>query len=286
MKILFVAVILFSFRIMSALSLEETENAIAAIHSKVASCSSNIEGDSICNEMRNLFMSSFDNPLVFDYPFEKFQFCKLTSKDHHIRLFNWNLLYPDGTHKYFCFVLVWDEKDKTFNWTELKDNQREVDKIENKYLTPEKWMGALYYEIIPMAKKGRGDTYTLLGWDGKDKMTNRKIIDAITITGNKLRFGAGIYLTDDGTRKRMILEYSDEVSASVKYHPKKNAIVMDHLSPKNPLMTGIYADYGPDGSYDLLLLKKGKWQFIEDINISEFVNGNDKPFIDPRKKRN
>jgi hypothetical protein len=269
----------------SALSLEETETAVSALHAKLAKIDNNEQGDSICDQMRNLIIESFNEPTVFDYPFDKWQFCKIVSKDHRIRLINWNLPYIDGTHKYFCFVLVWNEKQKSFTWTELFDQQREIEKIENKYLTSEKWFGSLYYEIIPMDKKGRGDTYTLLGWDGKDKLTTRKVIDAITILGNKLRFGAGIYLTDDGTRKRMILEYSDEVSASVKYHPKKEAIVIDHLSPKNPLMTGIYADYGPDGSYDLLLLKKGKWEFIENVDISDFVNGNDKPFRDPRVRR-
>lgn len=284
MKFIFVILSVLIIQTTSAVNLEDTENAIFSLHSRLSKTSDDATSDSICREMRDLFISSFEDPAVFDYPFDKFLFCKLTSKDHRLRLFNWNLPYKDGTHKYFCFVLVWDAKKKNYTWTELKDNQKEVEKIENKYLNSEKWFGALYYEIIPMDKKGRGDTYTLLGWDGKDNLTNRKIIDAITIIGNKLRFGAGIYHTDDGTRKRMIMEYSDEVSASLKYHPKKNCIVMDHLSPKNPLMTGIYADYGPDGSYDLLLLKKGKWDFIENIDISEFSSGNDRPFSDPRKK--
>ena len=269
----------------NAASPEEVESSIAALHTSIVKADTDARRDTICNEMRELFISSFDDPATFDYPFSKFQFCTLKSSDHRVRLLNWNLPYKDGTHKYFCFVLLWNEKEKNFSWTELIDNTREVEKIENKFLTPDKWLGALYYDIIPMEKKGRGDTYTLLGWDGKDNLTTRKIIDAMTITGKKIRLGAGIFKSDDGTRKRMILEYSDEVSASVKFYSKKKCIVMDHLSPKNPMMAGIYADYGPDGAYNMLQLKKGKWEYFEEIEVAQFSEDNDKPYIDPATGR-
>jgi hypothetical protein len=126
----------------------------------------------------------------------------------------------------------------------------------------------------------------LIGWDGKDNLTTRKIIDAITITGEKIRLGATLFEYAGETRKRIILEYSNDVSASVKYHPKKDCIVMDHLSPKNPIMTGIYADYGPDGTYSLFILKKGKWIYMDEIDISQFAEGNDRPFRDPRLLQN
>lgn len=266
--------------------LSAVELRLQKLHKDLSQSSTDENSQSICNSMRQAFIESFDDPATFDYPFEKLNFCKITSSDGRIRLFNWNLPYQDGTHTYYCFVLVRDLKKKTYTWTELKDYAREADKIENRFIQPDKWLGTLYYEIIPMDKKGRGDTYTLLGWDGVDRLTNRKIIDAITITGDKIRIGAGIFKSDDGTRKRMILEYSDEVSASVRYYPNKKCIVMDHLSPKNPMMQGIYADYGPDGSYDLLFLKKGKWELIEDVDISEFAEGNNRPFVDPRPGRN
>jgi hypothetical protein len=142
----------------------------------------------------------------------------------------------------------------------------EPEKPESRFLTTEKWFGALYFEIIPMTRKGKSNTYTLLGWDGKDNLTTRKIVDALTINGDKIRIGANLFEYASDTRKRVILEYSNEVSASVKYYPKKNCIVMDHLSPKNPMMQGIYADYGPDGTYCLFELKKDKWIFMDEID--------------------
>ncbi len=284
MKKVFLILIVFPFASL-AQTPAEAEDKIASLYGQLANSDSALLSDSLSNSMRELFIRAFQNPETFTYEFEKLNFCKLTSSDKKIRLFNWNQPSADGTHKYYCFVLVKEKKTEDFTWYELRDHQQSQEKIENKFLTPEKWLGALYYEIIPMDKKGRGDTYTLLGWDGKDNLTTRKVIDAITITGKKIRLGANMFSSDNNVRKRYILEYSNDVSASVKYYPKKNCIVMDHLSPKNPLMTGVFADYGPDGTYHLFLMKNNKWEYIDNINISEFAEDNNKPFYDPRPSR-
>lgn len=268
-----------------SLSADEAELKLAYLHKQLSISEDDTRSDSICEAMRQTFIASFEDATVFDHPFKSLTFSTLTSKDHHMRLFNWNLPYRDGSYKYFCFVLLWNQDAKNYTWFELEDALHEPEKIESRYLTADKWLGALYYEIIPMASKGRSDTYTLIGWDGKDNLTTRKIIDALTITGEKIRLGAPLFEYEGDTRKRIVFEYSNEVSASVKYYPKKDCIVMDHLSPKNPMMTGIYADYGPDGTYCLFTLKKGKWKFMDEIDVSQFAEGNDRPFRDPRLNR-
>jgi hypothetical protein len=48
-------------------------------------------------------------------------------------------------------------------------------------------------------------------------------------------------------------------------------------------MQGIYADYGPDGTYCLFELKKDKWIFMDEIDISQFADDDSKPYRDPRK---
>jgi len=267
----------------SGSSVVETEQKLSYLHKQLASSMDDARSDSICEAMRQVWISSFENAEVFDYPFSQLNFSTLISKDHHIRLLNWNLPYRDGTYKYFCFLLIWDDEQKNFTWHELQDALHEPEKPESRFLTTEKWLGALYFEIIPMTRKGKSSTYTLLGWDGKDNLTTRKIVDALTINGDKIRLGASLFEYAGDSRKRVILEYSNEVSASVKYYPKKNCIVMDHLSPKNPMMQGIYADYGPDGTYCLFELKKDKWIFMDEIDISQFADDDSKPYRDPRK---
>jgi hypothetical protein len=280
------AALILTFVSLTALSssLEETEQKLSYLHTQLAASEDDARSDSICEAMRQTWIESFNQPEVFDYPFKRLKFCTLVSKDHHIRLLNWNLPYRDGTYKYFCFLLIWDDEKKNFTWVELQDSMHEPEKLESRFLTAEKWLGALYFEIIPMTKKGKSTTYTLLGWDGRDNLTTRKVIDALTISGDKIRLGANLFEYQGDTRKRVIFEYSNEVSASMRHYPKKNCIVMDHLSPKSPMMQGIYADYGPDGTYCMFMLKKDKWVFMDEIDISQFADDDSKPYRDPRKK--
>lgn len=219
-----------------------------------------------------------------DYAFWKFS--KIISPDQRFRLITWNVPLQNGEHIYFGVIWIWSETEGRFFAIPLKDSQRDGDKWDARYFEADQWPGALYYEIIPCKSKRKKevDTYTLLGWDGRDNMTNAKVLDVIKIISNeKVRFGEGLFETPTGTKKRLMFQYADEVSASFKYYPKKKAIVMDHLSPKNAMMEGIYADYGPDGTYDLYQWEKGKWKLYSNIDISVFSSSDTKMYRPPKR---
>lgn len=264
------------------------EDSIVAQFNVLKGAKDDASRDAASESMKALFALALNEPDAFTYPFSRLSFSNLTSSDQRVRIINWNVPHDDGTFSYAAFVLIKDSKSESFSWIELEDQQRDPDKADTKYMTADKWMGALYYEIIPLTTKKRkpADTYVLLGWDGKDFMTTRKFIDAMTIQGkDKVRFGAPIFETPTGSRKRIIFEYSEDVSASVRHYPKKQCIVVDHLSPKNPMMEGVYSEYGPDGSYDLYQLEGGKWKLYENIDISKFAESDDRPYADPRRRR-
>jgi hypothetical protein len=229
-------------------------------------------------------VSTDKETFLADYAF--WRFSKLMSPDQRFRIINWNVPLQNGEHIYYGVIWIWDENEKRFFAIPLKDSQRDGDKWDARYFDAEQWPGALYYEIIPCKsrRKKEVDTYTLLGWDGRDNMTNAKVLDVIKIVSNeKVRFGEGLFETPLGTKKRLMFQYADEVSASFKYYPKKKAIVMDHLSPKNAMMEGIYADYGPDGTYDLYQWEKGKWKLYSQIDISVFSASDTKMYRPPRR---
>jgi hypothetical protein len=257
------------------------EDSLVTYYGELAKSKNDSLSESLSSKIRNLLVESFDEDGVFDFPFNRLKFSKLQSEDGLVRIFNWNQPFQDGSFKYYCLLLRKHPKKQTVEWFELKDYQKEVDKIENKILNADKWLGALYYEIISVDSK-KNDTYIVLGWDGKDDMTTCKIVDVIEFSGSKVRLGAAIFPGAMGNQKRLIFEYSNEVSMSVKYYPKKKCIVVDHLAPKSSMMTGVYADYGPDGSYDLYQYEKNKWILYENIDISEFAKSDDRPFVDPR----
>lgn len=268
-------------------NLPALEDSLSVQMKALATAKADAERQPCSDNMRRLFTEAMAMPDVFTYPFQKLdRMTRKTSADGKVRLLNWNQPTDDGKSRYYCFVLWKMGKDSTLQWMELTQNMRETDKLDAKILTPDKWFGALYYDIIPLhPKKKKNDTYVLLGWEGKDDLTTRKVIDAIVFTGSKLKLGAPIFKSEEATRKRIIFEYSNEVSMSLKYYPNKGCIVFDHLSPKSAAGKGIYADYGPDGTYDMYMFNKDKFEYMENIDVSQFSEGNDKPYFDPRKLR-
>lgn len=236
------------------------------------------------DSLHTLMIEALNSNGCFEYPFDSLQMGTLRSPDDAFRLFNWNVPFDDQTHKYHCFVLTKEEKTGIYNWTEFQQFKRPIDKVNVKYLTPEKWLGCLYYDIIPMnkskkRKRSKKNTYTLLGWDGNDKYSTKKIIEVMTISNGDIRLGAPIFKNTEGSPKRVILEYSSEVMVSLKYHPKQKRIIYDHLAPRDPIMTGVYSYYGPDMTFDAFNLHKGKWVFDENVDIR--LGRDNRPFNDP-----
>lgn len=217
----------------------------------------------------------------WEYPFEKLESMNtMYSPDEAFRLFNWNLSWMDQTHSYYCFVLTRDKKIGIYDWVELKQPNRMPTKIENRYLSPEDWLGCLYYQIIPVSK-GKRTYYTMLGWDGNDKLTTKKIIDVLAWQGDEIRLGAPIFKTEKANPKRVIMEYASDVMVSMRYHEREKRIVHDHVAPRDPMMDGVYSFYGPDMTFDAWNLEKGKWILVENVDIRLGRDG--KHFNDPRE---
>lgn len=148
--------------------------------------------------------------------------------------------------------------------------------------TPKDWPGAVYYEVL-IQHQGSRPVYTLLGWDGADNIRTRKIVETLTISGTKLKFGVPIISAGRGSTKRYILEYSDQVSAILQWREDLDMIVMDHLSPPSEELEGQTAYYGPDMSYDAFVWKKNQWVLQEDVDVRDpKVQG---PWNNPKRLR-
>lgn len=202
----------------------------------------------------------------FQYPFDSLKNMGIiTAPDKQFRLYNWNLQLANGEFEYFGFLQVVDKKEKSQQIFSLSDHSDEIKMPEHETTTHENWFGALYYQII-LVKERRNNYYTLIGWDGHNDFSNRKIIDVLYFTksGNP-KFGKKIFKMGDEKKKRIIFEYSYLASMALKYNDKLSMIVYDHLAPSSPKFEGQYQYYGPDFSYDGLYFKNGKW--IQERNI-------------------
>lgn len=213
--------------------------------------------------------SALNDEESFEYPFEQLPHTAvLASPDKMVRIFNWNLPLDNDTHEYFGIIQYRHKKRKQYEIIRLNDASSRAFTPEFKVYDPEEWYGALYYEIIPMASGGKL-MYTLLGWDGNSRFTTKKMIDVITFDGRgRAKFGATVFRMEKKTQRRVIFEYSSEVTMSLKYLPKRKQIIFDHLAPAKGDLEGIYEFYGPDMSYDALILKNGRWVFHKDVDIT------------------
>lgn len=216
--------------------------------------------------LRDLLIEAFAEDGVFEYHFENiFRVASITSPDKAFRLFNWNQPHLDGTYSYYAFVLL----PKKGEYIELEDKGELSKDIENKTLNAVNWYGALYYEIFPVHHK-RESYYVLMGWDGNNRLSNKKVLDVLSIDkkGN-VTLGKPVFETTIGIAHRQVLEYAKQARVNLRYMSSKDAIVYDRLEPEKSGLAGQYAYYIPSTAYNgYKLNKEGTWDLIEFIDMS------------------
>ena len=196
---------------------------------------------------------------------------RLYAPDNSFRIFTWVVAdIKMSSFWYFGLFQFSDTKRKKDNLIWLTDSSQAMNAPETKKLGPGNWYGAVYFKII----QNRKDSYSLLGWKGRDRESTRKVIEAFSFSAGRPVFGTNSFPSVDRNNKksrnkysRIIFEFNSSVVMSLKYNESEKMIVFDHLAPAEPATEGICSTYGPDFTYDALLLKKGKWIFSPNIEV-------------------
>ncbi|RKD17505.1 hypothetical protein BCY91_16965 [Pelobium manganitolerans] len=224
----------------------------------------------------------------FYYPFNKLRDIVSVQKteDNKFRIFTWFNQYADGTYRYFGAIQV--NNPQKLELYPLLDNTQEISAlsdVNSATLAPNKWLGAVYYQIIPVTGI-REPYFILLGWKGKSATANSKIIETLKFVDGKPVFGADVLeasLKANQFQSRMVFDYAKTAAMMLRYVRAENMIVFDHLVPIDKRLDGVGEFYAPDLSYDGLKLKQGKWYFQENMQLSNLPDENDELFIDPAK---
>ncbi|HIE73720.1 MAG TPA: hypothetical protein EYQ06_05565 [Flavobacteriales bacterium] len=230
----------------------------------------NGENQTVKTEANNAFIFTLQEVLQFErsfnYPFDSLKTISIkTSSDSKVRIYTWLLKKDNGSYQYFGFVHYKNKSKKRYEIITLNDNSENIRRPENEQLDNNNWYGALYYDIIYIKKKGR-KYYTLLGWDGNNDISTKKIIDVMYFSGReKIKFGASIFKKGKTTTKRFIIEYNATSTISVRYEEKEKRIVFDHLIPMRKDLEGLHEYYIPDGTYNALKYTNGKWELKNDV---------------------
>jgi hypothetical protein len=207
------------------------------------------------------------SPNSWNYPFDSLRQAAVSviaASDGLCRLFTWNLILKDGKHLYFGYVQYKIKKE--WKLESLLDTARnKIPDLEYAETDASRWPGALYYTIEPFRFKKR-NYYLLLGYDGADARTNRKILDVLNLNqGDGVLFGLPVFRRKEGDfepKLRWVTEAAEQAVISFRYEPARNIIVLSELakafenSPDDPsfmVPSGDYHYFSRDN--------KGYWVF-------------------------
>jgi len=223
-----------------------------------------LENESLVNLMREVLT----HPGVMEYPFEQLTtMSTIKSPDDAFRLFNWNIEKSSGLHFHYCFMVIPKWGDRPNEVIEFKEDKITIPPRPTNTLTPQNWYGALYYNIIPV-EKGNKTLYTVIGYNGSGRSTNKKILDVFYFKSKRLKMGFPIFQESQGSKRlvrRVFFEYSEKVTVGVNMNPRLEAIVFDHLIPETPNLEGMYDFYVPDMTYDGYRWQGSIWKYEEDL---------------------
>jgi hypothetical protein len=257
-----------TYKTVSVKELKEKENILIQAGDSILHGSS----DSVRIANNEIFKTGLEKLLSFQntfaYPFDSLKTLSiLKSKDGILKIYTWILPSTDGTaYSYFGFVQVFDKKTREVSLYALVEKKYENAEAAVLKTPPGEWYGALYYMMVE--KKYKGNTlYTILGWQGNNRLTTRKVIDILTVTPGKIAFGAPVFKGNGKPLTRVIFEYTAQAVMKLTYDEKQKMIVFDRLSAPSSAAKNQYEFYGPDFRYDGYKFKKGYWLFQKDLDL-------------------
>ena len=207
------------------------------------------------------------------YPFDSLKTVSiLHAPDDMFRIMTWNLGTNEEEFHYYGLIQMNPDKIKKIkDTTNLRPYYPLIDRssrINNPYDTitsADFWWGSTYYQMA-LNKASKTKFYTLIGWDGNTSRSNKKVVDVLTFQNNLPVFGAPIFdVKGKKLLKRMIWEFSNFATMTLRYEEKKNHLIYENIVPPKPSNVGMYETYLPDGSYDFMAWKNGKWQITGEL---------------------
>ncbi|MEN8137890.1 MAG: hypothetical protein ABFR62_05620 [Bacteroidota bacterium] len=245
------------------------------------------------NEVFRTFLKrAIEQENSFEYDFDSVRTMSIIkSEDQKLRIYNWAFPYENGTYTFYGFVQL--KTESGYRVIELYDQSDIITSYKYRSFYPEKWFGALYYNILTRTHNDK-TYYTLLGWDGNTTYTTKKIIDVLTIKhGEELEFGSPIFDLHTNVKPRpkrippapyrMVYEFASMVSMKLNWDDKERYIIMDHLSPLTSDKKEFAKYYGPDLTFDAFRWIDGKWSLFENVKAA---NQNRVPEKKPYKRKN
>ena len=205
----------------------------------------------------------------FYYPFDSLvSIAKVIPTDSSFKIFSWQLPITDDIIRQHGAIQM-KTTDGSLKLFPLIDKTDLIQNIEDTVTSNRAWIGALYYKIIQ--EKSFGKTfYTLLGFDDNNMNSDRKFIEVLTFKNGEPVFGGPFFSFPDNSilhkknMSRYIMEYKKNAAPRLTFDEEMNIIIFEHLISQTGEVQKKYT-YIPDGDYEGLKWKDGKWVYIEKV---------------------
>lgn len=220
------------------------------------------------NDSIRLIIESYAaSDTVFSHKFANLRYLgQIMSPDSRIKILTWNLILRDGTNNYYSYILHRENRRGKHTVYKLTGKNSQISPNTERIYSADDWYGALYYAVSPFKIKNK-TFYILLGFDYGNLQVSRKIADVLSFSPQgELSLGEGCFKKDNETKFRVVIEYSPEGIASLRFHSKK-LIVFDHLVSFSENQNANPEYFGAEFTFDGYRLKKGFWIFASDVEV-------------------
>lgn len=204
----------------------------------------------------------------FYYPFDSLvSIAKVIPTDSSFKIFTWQLVIgPEVIRQHGAIQMK--TTDGSLKLFPLIDKTDLINNIDDTITSNRAWIGALYYKIIEEKSFGK-NVYTLLGFDDNNLNSDRKFIEILTFQNGEPVFGGPYFSFQDNSLKkksiaRYVMEYKKNAGPRLTYDNEMDIIIYEHLISETGEPQKKYT-YIPDGDYEGLKWKDGKWVHIEKV---------------------
>jgi hypothetical protein len=217
-------------------------------------------------KIKNSFYYSFDSLVTIS---------KLMPGDSLFKIFTWQMVVNDKVTRQHGAIQM-KTMDGSLRLFPLIDKSAVTVDVEDTVGNNFGWMGAVYYKLIEKHAFGK-NYYTLLGYDENNINSNKKIIEILTFNNGEPVFGGSYFSFQDNRvikkfPARFIMEYKKNASPRLTYDPDQDMIIYEHLISESGEPQKKYT-YIPDGDYEGLVWKDGKWIHIQKVFTQKTTEG-------------
>jgi len=220
------------------------------------------------SEFTRGFVRALEVKNSFYYPFDSLvTIAKVVPQDSTFKIFTWQLKINDNVIRQHGAIQM-RTADGSLKLFPLIDKSDVIKNLQDTITSNRAWIGALYYKIIEEKSFGK-NYYTLLGFDDNNINSDRKIIEVLTFKDGQPVFGGSYFnfpssSTHPGSMARYIMEYKKNAGPKLSLDKDMNMIIFEHLISETGEVQKKYT-YVPDGDYEGLRWKDGKWVYIEKV---------------------